>query len=759
MYSNLFPVKIESSVFDISRVLYSEERLKTLRKEHNKTHSFFRNGDYIYVSNKTGENIEGTEKVSIEAKENSEIVLSLLRHVFFKTFLQKVKSRRPIGFHPFKLLSTRDSDDWIYEFIPDKFKGKIAYKKLIEMQFKELEFEGVKKYVCSVDVSRKWVFDVSCSELIQSGFGIVGREVLHSEPIEGLDQVLAPTEEFVGKIVDVKEGKAIVDSISGDIPIDLDELFLKKNTSNIKDFLTHITDDTVVERILNTIKNKRRLGAQLKNTWSEINEIIKVFAYTIPKLEDESIEYCNKEGFRFTIMDKPIRFSNSFNLSNPTFIFDKAGVKTTNNFPDNGLSNYGPYDSNVFHNKEPYILAICKKENRGRFTTFLESLYHGMPESKYFKKGFKGKFELHNINSHVEEISSYSISEFESVISSIEDKKPNLVIIELDDTIKSSNPLLYYEIKAKLLSIEVPLQVVLRSKMDNFNEYILNSIALQLYAKLGGVPWVLKSSLSVDRELVVGIGHATIRDSSYSGNKQDRFVGITSFFSSDGQYLLSNKAKEVPYDKYFDELLQNLESSFSQLEKTNNWKVGDTIRVIFHIFKPIKNVEYDVVASLLKKYGHYNIQFAFVTIGHNHPYKMFAQNDAYIGNDRKELVPIRGTNLKLDSTTCLVQMLGVNEIKSSIHNASSPVLIRIRVPKGEDSFREIESLLFQDLQYIVQQIYSFTNLSWRNFMPSEHPATLLYSELMAKQLGRLRKLENWNPDVLNFTLKTKKWFL
>ena len=70
-----------------------------------------------------------------------------------------------------------------------------------------------------------------------------------------------------------------------------------------------------------------------------------------------------------------------------------------------------------------------------------------------------------------------------------------------------------------------------------------------------------------------------------------------------------------------------------------------------------------------------------------------------------------------------------------------------------------EKLLFTDLSYIVQQIYSFTYLSWRSFLPGEKPASMLYSDLISKLLGKMRKVDGWDPDSLHYKLKRKKWFL
>lgn len=457
---------------------------------------------------------------------------------------------------------------------------------------------------------------------------------------------------------------------------------------------------------------------------------------------------------------------NSIELQNPTFIFDYSGTQTESIYPDKGLSIYGPYDSINFDIKTPSVLCICNRTTRGLFSNFLSNLKNGLPKSKYFKKGLQSKYDLQAVNFEIKELLSYDLSEYLRIISSYDDNRPHLAIIEIPSSFRKysdlDNP--YYHIKAKFLSLEIPVQFITTEKMTNYNEYILNSLALQMYAKLGGTPWVLPSQRSVDREIIIGIGHSLVRENQYKGADQKRVVGITTFLSSDGQYLLGDRVKDVPFEKYFDELLASLKNSIRKLSSEQGWSEGDTVRLIFHIFKPIKNTEFDVICALIKNIPEYDIRFAFVTISKSHPHILIDKNQRGVtkfGSNTilGEYIPIRASNVFLDTETCIVQMSGPNELKTSKHALSSPIQIKIRTPQGNYENEELSHLLFYDLAYITQQIFSFTYLSWRNFLPSEQPATMLYSTLISNLLSKLRNVPNWDADKLNYGLKRKKWFL
>jgi len=770
MELNFFPINFEFKEYQISKVSYSQDKLLELREKYNHTHSFFRNGDKLFISNKAGDDsIKLGDIETVSVYDDFKITSSLIKHLFFRTFNERFPNFKPIDFYPFRFFSRQEKDDVIYKVLPNDLKNKIAYKKLIEFQLRLLEIDGKSQFGFIINIRRNWIFTKSCFELKEEGFNLIGIEVLRSEIFPGLENVLAANEEFIGVIKSIEENKALVDTNEGVVDVSLKELFIRKNKSNIEKYLTFKISESKSKEVFEIIERKRSEIYNAKKLSVEINNIAN-FMFSEKASSESSqqpILFQNKDGFCFTVGKSLKKESNSMNLRVPTFIFDYAGTKTKNNYPDSGLNDFGPYDSVNFDIKTPNVLCICHKDIRGSFTTFLANLIDGLPTSKYFKKGFKKKYDLHNVNLLIDEITSYKFESYNSIIRSELDLKPDLAIIEIPNEFRDledvHNP--YYGIKAKLLSLEIPVQFITTSKVKVHNEYILNSIALQLYAKIGGTPWVLASNRSVDRELIIGIGNSWIRTNAFKGAEQKRIVGITTFMSSDGQYLLGDKVKDVEYDDYFEELLQSLENSFERLKSEQGWSKGDTVRLIFHIFKPIKNIEFEVVSSLIKKFEDFNIQFAFVTIGKKHPYKLFDRNEkgvpiSYNSKQLKgESIPNRGTNIFLDSTTCLVQMLGAKELKMQSHGMSNPIQIKIHMPTGNVEDKELDKLLFTDLNYIVQQIYSFTYLSWRSFLPGEKPASMLYSDLISKLLGKMRKVDGWDPDSLHYKLKRKKWFL
>jgi argonaute-like protein implicated in RNA metabolism and viral defense len=468
------------------------------------------------------------------------------------------------------------------------------------------------------------------------------------------------------------------------------------------------------------------------------------------------LEYRNRDDFAFSISAEPAGILNSFRIHAPSYLFDYNPGASDDN-ASRGLTVHGPYDSSTFDVKYPKVLAVLHENHRGGFADFLGKLKSGIPSSRSFKSGLVGKYRLHDITFETVELGNYGLREYAEKIADYireQDTLPDLAVVETKEEFRQlpsqSNP--YYWVKAYLLSLGIPVQFIKNKnvrKPDHLLQWVCESVALQVYAKLGGRPWVLPASTSIDHEIVVGIGSSMLRRNLFAGSPQQRIVGITTFFTGDGRYIFGNRCKEIPFEQYFDELLSSLRSSIQDISADYNWRDGDTVRIVFHVFKPIKNVEAEVVAALLQEFAQYDIRYCFVTISDRNPFLLFDRHQKGVGPKKKgRYVPRRGTNWVLGPHACLLQLTGPDDIKSERHGFGNPVLVRIH-----------EGSTFLDLNTIVQQISNFTHLSWRGFNAAQQPATVLYSELIAKNLSHMRKIKSWKPELINSLLRDKKWFL
>jgi hypothetical protein len=744
--SNIFPLDIPFEEFQIQRIPYSEQQLDLLRKEHNTQYSFLKKGDHIYISPSTNTLPMLGQLITLRVDDEPQVVSSLIRHIFFRAFKDKFPKVKP-SFNPFSFPSSKDEHNLILNEVPTALQSTITYKKLNEIDFKRATIQGKKKFHVVIGSSYKWMLRQNCQKLQESGFDITTLEVANLLRFESSQDVVAPTFQSLGRVKSVQGDNALVETNNGDIEFPLSQLYLNKTHENIRLYLEFVLDSERAEKVMWSVKQKEFQRNDATILYREISHLANVLS---------QLEFRNGDGFCFTMANQGTTDFPTLKLDSPRYLFDVSLSKTSFS-PAKGLMEFGPYDyGKFFEVSHPKVLVVCHKNSVGAFSQFLGRLKEGFSEAPTFTKGFVAMYRLHDISFQVVEVDSYNLDAFlDKIKNAVEqsDKGFDIAIIETKEEFKRLPPQedIYWMSKAYLLQRGITVQYI---KAVNAREpkFILDSCALQMYAKLGGTPWVLPSSPNIAHELIVGVGSSLVRNNLYAGAQQHKLVGITTFFNADGKYIFSSRSKEVAYQDYFQELLSSLKGSIETISKEQGWNEGAIVRIIFHVFKPMKDIEVEVVSKLIEDYPQFDIKFSFVSFGENHPYLIFDLDQQgiiskFISTVKGKFTPDRGTNLMLEPGVCLLQLKGPMDVKSGKHGFTGPLIIRIHVKST-----------FTDPTYIVQQVYRLTNISFRTFKASQLPVSLMYASFITDQLNKLNTIPGWDPLFVK-PLRNKKWFL
>jgi argonaute-like protein implicated in RNA metabolism and viral defense len=301
----------------------------------------------------------------------------------------------------------------------------------------------------------------------------------------------------------------------------------------------------------------------------------------------------------------------------------------------------------------------------------------------------------------------------------------------------------------------IPAQNIRLSKLNQAQkdlQYTLQNLTVALYAKMNGTPWTVDHDQTISDELVIGVGTCELSGSRFT--ERQRFVGITTVFRADGNYLLGNLSNECTYDEYPDVLRDSTLSILQEIKNQNNWRPGDTIRLVFHAARPLKNVDIaEITAQCVAQIGsEQNIEFAFLTISHDHPFTILdkSQRGIVVKNSVRKGIyaPERGTILQLGRYTRLLSTSSPRLIKRPSTPLPTPLLIHLH-PQST----------YYDQTYLSEQVLKFTSLSWKSVFPASDPVTIYYSELIAGLLARLKNVPGWSPAMLNIKLRASKWFL
>ena len=217
--------------------------------------------------------------------------------------------------------------------------------------------------------------------------------------------------------------------------------------------------------------------------------------------------------------------------------------------PRTGLSRAGPYDADLHKSDVIYIGLIAEANITPQAKKFVEHLKSGCS----YYKGFRTVFKVDSLvlsDEFIREIGRESnkddvLPDVENAYLELAEKLPDksIVIIALGDEVVDKS---YARIKAlrfKYTRKTVRLQLIRRSTLEkalsNLEtlDFTLFNVASAIYAKAGGVPWVLDQRL-IPAGVFVGIAFTrpkVIRTTDQT--KEIFYYGILTVYNKFGRYI------------------------------------------------------------------------------------------------------------------------------------------------------------------------------------------------------------------------------
>lgn len=725
---NAFPLKVPDLEIEARQIPYDKETLDDLRAGHRATHAFRRQGDNILIF--SGDDtfpVSGTPH-TIALKDNFGIFCSLVKDGLIRHLAGL--GRNPSGFNPIELVSAKPEDNLLVPILGDAYPFKVCAKYTIDTR-------TVQGHPCLViDCTTRRTLKENGLFFLNAGFDLMGRYVV-TEQDDGYRKLLGSVSAVNGETLHVTrpDGQAV--------QVAAKDVYLEASRTNFDDYIVHThgaQKDAIVERIRRAVSIFNG-GENKKARIDSLKKYIQSKPITLI------------DGNRVEIEDSPDIQNDCGQMQKPVFVFNDSGEA---DWAEKGLTQYGPYTKRTFDRNDPSICVICAQHDKGRVEQFVRKLLKGISNSKYFSNGLEGKFTLGTSRVEVFTTATDSVEAYKNAIEAAIRKKNDdggrwdLALVQVRQSFKklkvTENP--YYLGKSLFFLHQVPVQdftMELLGQSDTSLGYSLNNMALACYAKMGGVPWLLKSSPTLSHELVIGIGSANIGQER--GADSQRIMGITTVFSGDGSYIVSNTSKAVVPEAYCEALTSVLGETIEKIQKRMNWQKGDSIRLIFHAqVKKFNKEEIEAVRAVIDKYREYQIEYAFLKISEDHGLHMF--DTATAGVQKGRLAPSRGKTFKLSKHEMLVYLIGHRELRQDTDGHPRGIILDVH----KDS-------TFKDIKYLSAQLYSFASHSWRSYFPNPMPVTISYSDLIARNLGWLNQLPGWNDSVMIGKIGQSQWFL
>ena len=619
------------------------------------------------------------------------------------------------------------------------------------------------------DLGTSNVIDIPVAELLARGFDPVGCYVSTQSPEVDDLSGFAPRR-LLGRVRDILDDSLVLDDIHTDAGTDripAAEALLERRRETLE-AVTRAWYPSAAGRALPTLRATATPFVSGDGKLDKIRDTIDQLNRSARARTEGSLNVRFTDGFTLNfgpLLDETSpRFPPRIETNRPTMLFGASG-HDQNTQPDRGIQRHGPFHYSHNAINDPTVVVLSHPSARGRIEQFARALRDGIDDrQRVFSGGLVGKFRLTSVRFHFAEISADTAPDYaEAATAALHElpQTPSMALVQIKESHRGrpsrDNP--YYVAKARFMRAGVPVQAVRLETIEQQRglAYTLNNLALASYAKMGGVPWVISTPGVPTHELVVGIGSTEVGGDRLG--TRTRYVGFTTLFQGDGRYLVWETTREATFDQYPGALLASLHNSIRFVRAQNGWKPGDSVRLVFHVYKPLKRVEIATVKRLVGELlDEFPVEFAFLDISHHHPLQVFDPRQRGLSyrsfetnqNEHKGIyAPERGTALLLDRRTALLQLVGAKEVKTWSQGLPRPLLLELH-PDSD----------FSDLTYLVRQAFHFSFMSWRSFFPSHEPVTILYSRWIARMLGNLQAVPDWDSVSLN-QLRDRRamWFL
>jgi len=743
---NFLPVTYTAGKFPADMIPFeSREQLRELRAELAGTHAVTRAGSRIACVPLLAEAPPAGKRTELDVREDRRITAHLVEEALVRDVLSRWYKFRKLS-PPIFVNRSHDIFKETAEALGTELDGVHVYPQY-SLSARATGPTGGPGII--LGIKTRYEISLPVSELARCGVRVLGRYVI-VDP-DDLDPRLDPVaaRRLAGAIEAVTGGLLLLQDAPRAREVPADAAWLEGRREVVHD-VVHNLAGTAAQKILDRL-DETAFG--VTGAEARLAKILELAGWFGRGRLNLACGLAATVGPPVGAGDGRRTPLKSRKIAEPTFEFAPGGGKTSQSAA-RGLDEYGPYDSESFTPKNPVIAVVTPAAFKGTAEMFIRSFLDGIPRTPY-AKGFTRKFHLGSCEVAFEAFSSRPddvVAYRNACLSALrKPRKPDLAFVitseEQEELRGNDSP--YLVCKSVFMGQGVPVQnVQIETVRGNRIAYPLDSIALASYAKLGGTPYVIAAAAAMTQELVIGIGSAHVRQARLTD--PERVVGITTVFSADGSYLLANQSREADYADYPAELLRSLESCIGHVRERNGWQPEDALRLIFHVFKPLKDIEARAVKDLVQKLaGQYaKVEFAFLTLSDDHDWLLFDQNSSGY-NGRGKGVPGRGHAIEVSRSETLISVTGPQDMKLRLQGLPRPLLLKLH-----------RESTFTDMEYLAGQAFRFTAMSWRRPYPSREPVTILYSNLIAGLLGHLRHVKNWNSDIVSSpALRDKRWFL
>ncbi len=470
-------------------------------------------------------------------------------------------------------------------------------------------------------------------------------------------------------------------------------------------------------------------------------------------------------------------FLEGYQLKTPYLLFKGDSTALT---PYYGLSVYGSYE---LPPKPPKSILILYPDSQ-HFKDIAEKIVKNLDNGfyKYFPRGFREIFEVDvdfdiipvEYNKyHLDRPSTTTEAFYGKFIETCGDTRKCFPIIFINKVPRGLYESSYINIKYRFTMEGIPTQVITYESFsdEKIYKWSIFPLALQIFVKMGGVPFLLHEHLSIpvnETAIIMGFGLTRI----HLPDREVKYVGFALAFEINGRWRLI-KWSPSPYSR--DNLPQMLKKLLVDvLDKViGEYAVNqpEKIHLIIHYSgKNVRVSEEDAIKSAcleIEKIHNITVIPYIVKIQPS-MFRIYEEaNECPDVMGRPTFLVNVGTVIKLKEDLYLLHTTGCVNVqtrsgevisKPNAHGAPSPLIVSIKRLEGINYELEDKELI-KSVFYMCRMNYAAINNP-----VSKIPITVKYSKLLAYLTLKLAlKQSRNNIQDINLLvpqeLKQKLWFI
>ena len=427
-----------------------------------------------------------------------------------------------------------------------------------------------------------------------------------------------------------------------------------------------------------------------------------------------------------------------FALKEKKYIFSDGNVDT-NQF--SGLVKYNPLTKPI---NDPLYVFVFQKSKINVSREIWKAL-NGEVYSTFsgMKKMFGVDFSNSKIKTiQVDDFSKTSLSSVESQLDKLIAEFQNSQIVGVFagihkdfDSMETYSP--YYIIKNMFLQRGLAVQAVTIEQVQKRDglKWSISGIGLQLFVKLGGVPW--KVMPQNDNCLIFGISSAHIRNKDGIIQK---YYAYSVCFDSSGLYKQLDILSE---NKSEDDYLANLKTKI--IETLNHQMADGITKCAIHVPFKLRKREMQCIRECISDFRslHGDIEVVFM--------KVNIENRFFGYSEYNSKIPLSGSYIELSNTEFLVWFEGLQQGRENLVTAQSitnPVHIE---------FLDCSNMPEESIKSYLQDVINLSGANWRGYNAKHTPVSIYYPELIAKFIG---KFDQYGLSLeLGINAIDKAWFV